>query len=62
MVKVGGADAGPELTAYLEADVSYWTAIQPQLTPGWWNVICRICESWRIDTATTEATCVHWKT
>jgi hypothetical protein len=37
MVKVGGADAGPDLTAYLEADVAYWTVVQPQLTPGWWN-------------------------
>lgn len=37
MATVDGADAGPDLTTYLEADVAYWTAVQPHLTSGWWN-------------------------
>ena len=32
MATVGGTDAGPDLTAYLEADVAYWAAVQPHLT------------------------------
>jgi hypothetical protein len=37
MAKVGGVEAGPDLTGYLESDVGYWTKLQPHLTPGWWN-------------------------
>jgi hypothetical protein len=37
MARVGGVEAGPDLTGYVESDVAYWTQLQPHLTAGWWN-------------------------
>jgi hypothetical protein len=37
MARVGSVEAGPDLAAYLESDVAYWTELQPHLAPGWWN-------------------------
>ncbi|HTU47828.1 MAG TPA: hypothetical protein VMF91_22410 [Bryobacteraceae bacterium] len=37
LVAVEGKQAGPELTALLDSDVEFWTAVGPALKTGWWD-------------------------